>query len=370
MPLGLQGGFGAGAAVDQYNDLRVLLQRELEAKARQEAEAARLAENARQFNETQPIQLGRLRVDERGAATSEMNAQTAAARAAEEARQFNETAPVENALRTAQTGEILRKPEAETTAFRRDLDKLNMQNLMQTGQRTQQHQGAIELANLNNAADLQQAQIAANTRTSLQSEPVVEVEMPDGSRRYVPRSEASGMKVASQRKSVLGVERAALSYFNRAQEAAKVAEPLEDQIAQMNLAGQTALQYLPNWMQSQMGQSYRQAQRAFTEARLRKESGAAIPTSEYENDAKTYFAQPGDSAETIAQKRGGRQEVLDGLGFSSGSAYQEFYGTPFERKGPSAAKSNAPATGPQPGQRRNVNGKTYEWDGKGWFEVR
>jgi hypothetical protein len=364
--LGLQGGFGVGAGVDQATELRILLQRELEAKARQDAEAARLAENARQFNAELPIKTGTLDV-------SRGHLGVARDKLTQDADQFAALEPDRQSvinLRNLQGGEIARQPQAEADQFRRKLDELNAQNLMQTGAQTQRQQGAIELANINNAADLKQAQIAASTRTALQSEPVVEVEMPDGSRRYVPRSEASGMKVATSRKSVLGTERAALSYFNRAQEADKTAAPLEDEIAKMSLPGQAALQYLPNWLQSQTGQSYRQAQRAFTEARLRKESGAAIPTAEYENDQKTYWARPGDSAKTIADKRAARQEVLDGLGFSAAGAYQEFYGEPFQRKAQSAAKSDVPPSGPQPGQRRNVNGKTYEWDGKGWFEVR
>lgn len=126
----------------------------------------------------------------------------------------------------------------------------------------------------------------------------------------------------------LGAERQALAYFNRAQQATKDIGDMEEDIAKMGLAGQTRLQMAPNFLQTPENQRYRQAQRAFTEARLRKESGAAIPTAEYENDAKTYFAQPGDGPEQLEQKRQAREVVLNGLKFAAGKAYEEYYGEP------------------------------------------
>jgi hypothetical protein len=67
-------------------------------------------------------------------------------------------------------------------------------------------------------------------------------------------------------------------------------------------------------------QGYRAAQRAFTEARLRKESGAAIPPHEYETDAQMYFFQPGDTPKTLEQKRRARQMVVDGVAAEAGRA--------------------------------------------------
>lgn len=124
----------------------------------------------------------------------------------------------------------------------------------------------------------------------------------------------------------LGQERQTLAYYNRAKQASEDIGLLEPEIAKLGLMGQTRMEIAPNFLQSQAGQSYRQAQRAFTEARLRKESGAAIPQGEYDNDARTYFAQPGDSPETMAQKKRAREVVLEGLKFASGKAFDEFYG--------------------------------------------
>ena len=128
-----------------------------------------------------------------------------------------------------------------------------------------------------------------------------------------------------------------LAFFHRAQGAdqiltrpdPKTGLSLEDQIAAQGIVGQARGGYSgpgANVIQTPAQQSYRQAQRAFTEARLRKESGAGIPQGEYTADAQTYFAVPGDTPAIIAQKRQARGAVLDGLKFSAGKAYGEFYG--------------------------------------------
>jgi hypothetical protein len=172
---------------------------------------------------------------------------------------------------------------------------------------------------------------------------------PNGVPIWTPRSSAAGQAVVQPPRAVTGLERQTLSFYNRAKEAIdtittppKEGEPsLEDAIAKVNLASQAQLQYAPNILQTQQQQAYRQAQRTFTEARLRKESGAMIRQDEYEGDAKTYFAQPGDDAKTIEQKRKARQTVLDGLKFSAGKAYEEFYGQP----NVSPARTGAAKTG-------------------------
>ena len=160
------------------------------------------------------------------------------------------------------------------------------------------------------------------TYTDENGETVEEYVTPDEARARGP------MKKPKPQKAVTGAERQTLAYYNRAKEASDTLAQggLEGRIAEQNGMGALWGKYAPNLAQSKDQQLYRQAQRAFTEARLRKESGAAIPPKEFENDALTYFAQPGDSPETIAQKQKARQVVLDGLKFSAGKAYGEFYG--------------------------------------------
>ncbi len=129
-------------------------------------------------------------------------------------------------------------------------------------------------------------------------------------------------------------ERQTLAFYERATSSADTAAKLEESIAKMGLGGQARMKFAPNFLQSDEGQAYNQAQKEFTEARLRKESGAAIPPSEFENDAKTYFIQPGDSPKLIKQKQAARQRVIDGLKNSAGGAYAEKYGgSPAEATG-------------------------------------
>jgi hypothetical protein len=66
-------------------------------------------------------------------------------------------------------------------------------------------------------------------------------------------------------------------------------------------------------------QQVEQAQRNFVNAVLRRESGAVISKEEFENAAKQYFPQPGDSAEVIAQKKANRETTIKGLGDAAGS---------------------------------------------------
>lgn len=144
-----------------------------------------------------------------------------------------------------------------------------------------------------------------------------------------PITGADGEPVQGRESS--GQEKASLAFYNRAKEAEDTLtgggdDSLEDRIAKSGLMQQGRLAMAPNFLQSSEQQVYRQAQRAFTEARLRKESGANITASEYANDARTLFAQPGDLPEVVKKKRAARQRVLDGLKVGAGRAVSEYYG--------------------------------------------
>lgn len=151
-----------------------------------------------------------------------------------------------------------------------------------------------------------------------------------------------------------GEQKQALAFYNRGKEALgilgaadKAGKTLEDRIAETNPLASGFGQRAPNWLKGSDRQRYEQAQRAFTQAKLRKESGAAISTAEYESDAQTYFAQPGDSPEVVANKKTARDGILEGLKFQSGPAYQEFYGESSPARsalppGSAAARSRPP----------------------------
>jgi hypothetical protein len=154
-------------------------------------------------------------------------------------------------------------------------------------------------------------------------------------------------------KPVTDAQRKNLSFYRRGKEALDTlntplasGQSLEDTIASQGLMNQARLGYEgpgSNLLKSEEQQQYRAAQRAFTEARLRKESGAAVPTSEYDNDAKTYFVQVGDSPSVIKQKRIARQTVLEGIANEAGRAYDEWYGEAFDKSG--AGGAGAPGGG-------------------------
>lgn len=70
---------------------------------------------------------------------------------------------------------------------------------------------------------------------------------------------------------------------------------------------------LANWTQSPQQQQVEQSQRDYVNAVLRRESGAAISNSEFDNARKQYFPQPGDSAQVIEQKRRNRELATQGV---------------------------------------------------------
>lgn len=68
-----------------------------------------------------------------------------------------------------------------------------------------------------------------------------------------------------------------------------------------------------NYLTSGNFQQYDQAQRDFVNAVLRRESGAAISESEFQNARKQYFPQPGDGKEVLDQKARNRQLAVQSL---------------------------------------------------------
>jgi hypothetical protein len=78
-----------------------------------------------------------------------------------------------------------------------------------------------------------------------------------------------------------------------------------------------------NYLATPEYQKFDQAQRNFINAVLRKESGAAIAQSEFDNAALQYFPQPGDSEEKIAQKAQNRATVIAAMKRTAASALQQ-----------------------------------------------
>jgi len=82
--------------------------------------------------------------------------------------------------------------------------------------------------------------------------------------------------------------------------------------------------YLRTQVTSPVQQQYRQAQENWVRANLRKESGAVIGSDEMADEIRTYFPQPGESAQVIQQKQIARQVTQDAMKTSAGALYRPF----------------------------------------------
>lgn len=89
----------------------------------------------------------------------------------------------------------------------------------------------------------------------------------------------------------------------------------------VDLAGtKTAIEgALPNVAKSSGVQRFEQAKRNFINAVLRRESGAVISPSEFEEGNKQYFPVFGDKPEVLEQKRKNRETAISGLQNASGA---------------------------------------------------
>lgn len=92
-------------------------------------------------------------------------------------------------------------------------------------------------------------------------------------------------------------------FAERMSEAAASIDALEGEGYDPSTLGATMT---PDLLAKPETRQYRQAQRDWVRAKLRKESGASIGEKEMEDEIKTYFPQPGDDAKTIEQKRRAR----------------------------------------------------------------
>lgn len=102
-----------------------------------------------------------------------------------------------------------------------------------------------------------------------------------------------------------------------------------------------------NWTQSDGQQKVEQSQRDFINAVLRRESGAAIAESEFENARKQYFPQMGDSAEVIEQKRRNREISTNGILAEVPNARQRLSQVIPVKKAELASVEQAPQASPQ-----------------------
>jgi hypothetical protein len=80
---------------------------------------------------------------------------------------------------------------------------------------------------------------------------------------------------------------------------------------------------IPDRLKPSLIKQQEQAERNFVNAVLRRESGAVISEQEFDNAAKQYFPQAGDTEAVLAQKKANRETVLGNLSKESGGAYEQ-----------------------------------------------
>lgn len=158
----------------------------------------------------------------------------------------------------------------------------------------------------------------------------------------------NGKVPSAAEKQTEGQANAAL-YARRMAEAEKILSRPEIAAASMDRV-QIAKSKVPfsigNSMVSKEYQMGDQAKRDFVNATLRRESGAAISASEFENADKQYFPQPGDSREVLAQKAKNRRTAMEGIANAAAPSFRkEFFGTdkPGLGVGLRGASQSAPA---------------------------
>lgn len=137
------------------------------------------------------------------------------------------------------------------------------------------------------------------------------------------KAQAAGMGVTPSKPPTAAQETTAL-YANRLEQSGKIMDALDSYVATANPLKYSAQSQLPdvaNALKSANFQSVEQAQRNFVNATLRRESGAVISPSEFDNARKQYFPLPGDKPETVAQKKANRDLLVQGFISGSGSAY-------------------------------------------------
>jgi len=117
----------------------------------------------------------------------------------------------------------------------------------------------------------------------------------------------------------------AAGYAERMYEAENILNDLEAEgFDPTNLGAKMAenLGTAGNYLLNEQQQAMQQARNDWARAKLRDESGAVISEEEIVNEVRTYFPVPGDSPETLKQKKNARRRATKGLARQSGGAYE------------------------------------------------
>jgi len=162
------------------------------------------------------------------------------------------------------------------------------------------------------ATDLPKTKEAFNTATN-QPQFATEAQIAEDPNLVPPRGGPKDEKITSS-------QRLAAGFALRV----KQADVIIDEVgAQFTGIGSGAAEFLPQRIKSEDRQLFEQAQRNFTNAVLRRESGAAIAPSEFDSAEIQYFPRPGDGPKVIQQKKQNRQTVINSLELEAGPAFEQ-----------------------------------------------
>lgn len=114
----------------------------------------------------------------------------------------------------------------------------------------------------------------------------------------------------------------AAGFADRLSSQGKIIDGLEDAGTSRVQNFESNVPLIGNSLVSSDFQRYDTARRNFINAQLRRESGAVIGPSEFEEGNKQYFPQPGDSAKVLQDKRDARAAAVTNMTRSAGPTYK------------------------------------------------
>lgn len=162
-------------------------------------------------------------------------------------------------------------------------------------------------------------------------------EMKDATKRRgqdIQKNKPSNMKITKDQSD-------ASIYGRRIQQAEQIFDKLSGQGYDRTKISEGLLsRFSPEAFKSENLKEEEQAERNFVNSILRRESGAAISSSEFKSAEAQYFPRAGDSPQVLAQKKANRMQALEGMRVAAGPAWQQvgLISTPIvkapESKGP------------------------------------
>lgn len=351
MPLGLQWGAGNAGALGTLDELmvqrRLAAQQEFQNQHVMHGDAMQEAELSARMAQAQAASARQASLDKE---TSQQHAYTEADTLADQippGQFLGQLDPAVGRLQTGGRGSLLQpqdaRPAIETgpllpgdtgAAKSQGFIKTASQNQINTNadneRQSEAERRAAQAQQSTEAHQRAMERLAAQAANKPAGEgKLVQIEGPDGVPIWVRESDAVNKRVANAPRQPTGADRNTLNYFNRMLQAERDARGVEDKVGNWD-SGLSEAPLMPsmleNWLHTDAGQKYVQAQRSYTEARLRKESGAAIPQNEFDSDRRTNFRSPYDKPDTLKQKRAMRLQTMRGIGNAAGRSLQEYYG--------------------------------------------